>query len=136
MNLSGYFPLLVFQLHHLLALDDDAVVDHPVLMIVAQEPVIEPASIYDRLEEIREPVGGVALVQLLHDAGGSAVGQDAVHLLVDTFQIPDRLRVLLIRGQFLRPPGDALYPEHLPCPALEPVFLLKVSGAAGSRMPS
>lgn len=66
------------------------------------------------------------LVQSLLNAGGSAVGRDAVYFPIDPFQISDRLRVLLIRGQFFWPPGDTLYPERLLCPALKPVFLLKV----------
>ena len=39
-----------------------------------------------------------------------------------------RSGILRVRRQLLRPPRDALYPEHLPCPALEPVFPLEIGG--------
>ena len=97
-------------------------------MVVAQEPVIELRHPLDRLEEICQPVRGVVPVQLLLDTGGSAVGQDTVRPPVDPFQISDGLLIFLIRGQFLGPPGDTLYPEHLPCPSLEPIFLFKIGG--------
>ena len=95
---------------------------------MAQEPAIELAPPLDHLEEVRQPVRGVALIQLLLDAGGGAVGQDAVHSPVDPLQVPDGLLVFLLRGHLLGPPGDALHPEYLPCPALEPVFLLEAGG--------
>ena len=119
------FPL---QLHHLFPLDDEAVIHHAVPVVMAQEPVIELAPPLDHLEEVRQPVRGVALIQLLLDAGGGAVGQDAVHSPVDPLQVPDGLLVFLLRGNLLGPPGDALHPEYLPCPALEPVFLLEAGG--------
>ena len=56
------------------------------------------------------------------------MGQDTVYPPVDPFQISDGLLIFLIRGQFLGPPGDTLYPEHLPCPSLEPIFLFKIGG--------
>ena len=116
------------QLHHLLPLNDEAVVHYAVPMVVPQKPVIELRHPLDCLEEIRQPVRGVVPVQLLLDTGGSTVGQDAVHPPVDLFQVPDRLLIFLIRRQFLGPPGNAFYSEHLPCPALEPIFLFKIGG--------
>ena len=120
--------LLPLQFHHLFPLDDEAVIHHTVPMVVTQEPVIELAPPLDHLEEVRQPVRGVVSIQLLLDAGGGAVGQDAVHPPVNPFQVPDRLLVFLLRGQFLGPPGDAFHPEHLPCPSLEPIFQFKIGG--------
>ena len=62
--------LLPLQFHHLFPLDDEAVIHHTVLVVVAQEPAIELAPPLDHLEEVRQPVRGVALIQLLLDAGG------------------------------------------------------------------
>ncbi len=90
LDLSGCFSLFPFQFHHLLPLDDETVVDHFVLMIMPQEPAIEPAPFHYRLEEIRQPVGSVVFVEFGLDAGGSAVGQDAIHLPAGPFQVPDR----------------------------------------------
>ena len=53
------------------------------------------------------------------------MGQNTVHLPAGFLQIPDRFLVIFLRRQFLRPPGDAFYPEHLLRPALEPIFPLK-----------
>ena len=119
---------LPVQFHHLFPLDDEAVIHHAVPVVVAQEPVIELAPPLDHLEEVRQPVRGVVSIQLLLDAGGGAVGQDAVYFPVDPFQVPDGFLIFLLRGQLLGPPGDTLHPEYLPCPALEPVFPLKVGG--------
>ena len=87
---------LPLQLHHLFPLDDEAVIHHTVLVVVAQEPAIELAPPLDHLEEVRQPVRGVALIQLLLDAGGGAVGQDAVHPPADPFQVPDSLLVFFL----------------------------------------
>ena len=120
--------LLPLQFHHLFPLDDEAVIHHAVPVVVAQEPAIELAPPLDHLEEICQPIRGVASIQLLLDAGGGAVGQNAVHPPVDPFQVHDCLLIFLLRGQLLGPPGDTLHPEYLPRPALEPVFPLKVRG--------
>ena len=87
---------LPLQFHHLLPLDDEAVIHHTVPVVVAQEPVIELAPPLDHPEEVRQSVWGVVLIQLLLDAGGGAVGQDAVHPPVDPFQVPDRLLIFLL----------------------------------------
>ena len=128
LSLGNILLLLTFQLHHPLPLDDEAVIDHPVHVVVAQEPVIEPAPLVHCFQEIRQPVWRVIPVQLLQDTGEGAVDQDAVYLPVDPIQVSDRLLVLLLGRQPLGPPGYALHPEHLTCPALEPVFPLKVGG--------
>ena len=40
------------------------------------------------------------------DAGGSAVGDDVVHLPADRVEVSPRFGIFLIGGQFLRPPRD------------------------------
>ena len=120
--------LLPLQFHHLFPPDDEAVILHAVPVVVAQEPVPELTPPLDHLEEIRQPVGGVVSVQFLLDAGGSAVCQNTVHLPAGLFQILYRLFILRVGGQLLGPPGDPFHPEHLPCPALEPVFPLEIGG--------
>lgn len=97
------FPL---QLHHLFPLDDEAVLHHAVVVVMSQEPAIELAPSLDHLEEVRQLVRGIALIQLLLDAGGGAVGQDAVYPPVDSFRISSGLLVFFLKGQFLVPPGD------------------------------
>ena len=103
------FPL---QLHHLFPLDDEAVIYHTVPVVVAQEPAIELAPPLDHLEEICQPVRGVVLIQLLLDAGGGAVGQDAVYFPVDPFQVPDSLLVSRqAKGANLR--HEVYHPESI-----------------------
>ena len=129
MQFQAVMPrLLPLQFHHLFPLDDEAVILHAVPVVVAQKPVPELTPPLDHLEEIRQPVGGIVSVQLLLDTGGSAVGQNTVHFPAGLFQILYRLLVLRVGGQLLGPPGDALHPEHLPCPALEPIFPLEIGG--------
>ena len=116
---------VLLEFRHLLPLDNEALVDHAIPVIMPGVPGIKPASAHYRVQEACQPVRRVVSAELHHDAGGKAVGQNTVHLPAGFLQIPDRFLVIFLRGQFLRPPGDAFYPEHLPRPALEPIFPLK-----------
>ena len=62
LTLGNILLLPTFQLHHPLPLDDEAVIDHPVHVVMPQEPVIEPALLIHCFQEIRQPVGNVVPV--------------------------------------------------------------------------
>ena len=49
---------------------------------------VDYSAMFDHLQEICQPVWIVALVHFLYNARWSAVGQDAVHLPVGSFQAP------------------------------------------------
>ena len=79
-----------------------------VVMIVAEQPVVIFCSFLHLLQEIREPVRLVVTGPHEGDAGGSAVGDDVVHLPADRVELSPRLGVFLIGGQLLRPPRDVV----------------------------
>ena len=79
--------------------------NHAVPMVMAQKPVAELAPPLDYMEETPQLVGDVVSVQLLLDAGGGAVGQNAVRLPAGLFRILCRLLVLRFGGQLLGPPA-------------------------------
>ena len=56
------------------------------------------------LQEVREPVRLVVAASHEGDAGGSAVGDDVVHLPADRVEVSPRLGVFFIGGKLLRPP--------------------------------
>ena len=73
-------------------------------MVVAEQPVVVFCSFPYLLQEVREPI--CLVVTGLHegDVGGSAVGDDVVHLPADRVKVSPRFGVFLIGGQLLRPP--------------------------------
>ena len=75
---------------------------------MAEQPVVVFRSFFDLLQEIREPVRLVVAAPHEGDAGGSAVGDDVVHLPADRVKVSPRLGVFFIRGQLLRPPRDVV----------------------------
>ena len=75
-----------------------------VVVIMAEQPVVVFCSFPYLLQEVREPVRLVVAAPHEGDAGGSAVGDDVVHLPADRVEVSPRLGVFLIGGQLLRPP--------------------------------
>ena len=73
---------------------------------MAEQPVVVFCSFLHLLQEIREPVRLVVAAPHEGDAGGSAVGDDVVHLPVDRVEVSPRFIIFLIGGQLLRPPRD------------------------------
>ena len=77
-------------------MNGDAIINLTIPMIVSEKPGLEFTPTFDYLEEICQPVRGVISIQFLLDAGGGAVGQDIVHLPVDSLQIDGCLFILLV----------------------------------------
>ena len=75
-----------------------------VVMIMAEQSVVIFCSFPYLLQEIREPVRLVVAAPHEGDAGGSAVGDDVVHLPADRVKVSLRFGIFLIGGQLLRPP--------------------------------
>ena len=75
-----------------------------VVVVVAEQPVVICCSFPHLLQEVREPICLVVSAPREGDAGGSAVGDDVVHLPVVSLQILQGFDVFLIRGKFLPPP--------------------------------
>ena len=67
-----------------------------VVMIVAEQPVVIFCSFLHLLQEIREPVRLVVTGPHEGDAGGSAVGDDVVHLPADRVEVSPRFIIFLI----------------------------------------
>ena len=67
-----------------------------VVMIVAEQPVVIFCSFLHLLQEIREPVRLVVTGPHEGDAGGSAVGDDVVHLPADRVKALPRFIIFLI----------------------------------------
>ena len=80
----------------MLPLNGEAIINLTIPMIVSEKPGLEFTPTFDYLEEICQPVRGVISIQFLLDAGGGAVGQDIVHLPVDSLQIDGCLFILLV----------------------------------------
>ena len=75
---------------------------------MAEQPVVVFCSFPYLLQEVRESVRLVVTGPHEGDAGGSAVGDDVVHLPADRVEASPRLGVFLIGRQFLRPPRDVV----------------------------
>ena len=75
---------------------------------MAEQPVVVFCSFPYLLQEVREPVRLVVAASHEGDAGGSAVGDDVVHLPADRVKASPRFGVFLIGGQLLRPPRDVV----------------------------
>lgn len=98
--------------YHLLVQQDKPLPDDPVVMVMPEEPVSEPAPLPDLLQKLCEGIrSGPAPQQLVLDAGGGAVGDDVVHPPSRPLQIDTGLPVFLRSGQFLLPPGAAVDPK-------------------------
>ena len=107
-----------------------------VVVVVAEQPVVVFCSFPYLLQEIREPIRLVVAAPHEGDAGGSAVGDDVVHLPADRVEASPRLGVFLIGRQFLRPPRDVLM-RYLALGLRWSIMSLRSkSGASGSRIPS
>ena len=83
-------------------------VNGSVVVVVAEQPVVVSCSFPYLLQEVREPVRLVVAASHEGDAGGSAVGDDVVHLPADRVEVSPRLGIFLIGGQLLRPPRDVV----------------------------
>ena len=68
-----------FYLGDLLPLNHEPLIDHLIDVVVPTEPLAEPAPLPHRFQEVRQPVRLVVPAHPLGDAGGGAVGEDAVH---------------------------------------------------------
>ena len=75
-----------------------------VVVVMAEQPVVVFCSFLHLLQEVREPIRLVVAASHEGDAGGSAVGDDVVHLPADRVEASPRLGVFLIGGKLLRPP--------------------------------
>ena len=75
-----------------------------VVVIMAEQPVAVFRSFFDLLQEVRESVRLVVTGPHEGDAGGSAVGDDVVHLPADCVEVSPCLGVFFIGGKLLRPP--------------------------------
>ena len=75
---------------------------------MAEQPVVVFCSFPHLLQEVREPVRLVVAAPHEGDAGGSAVGDDVVHLPADRVEVSPRLGVFFIGGKLLRPPRDVV----------------------------
>ena len=95
-------------------------------MVMPEEPPGEVAPLPDRFQKVRQSVRPVVRIELFDDTAGGAVGQNTVHRPVCPLQICQGLAVFLRAGQFFRPPGHALHPEHGPQPAHQPILPLEV----------
>ena len=84
------------QFCNLLPLNGEAIINLTIPMIVSEKPGLKFTPTFDYLEKICQPVRGVISIQFLLDAGGGAVGQDIVHLPVDSLQIDGCLFILLV----------------------------------------
>jgi len=67
-----------------------------VVMVVAEQPVVVSCSFPYLLQEVREPVRLVVAASHEGDAGGSAVGDDVVHLPADRVKALPRFIIFLI----------------------------------------
>ena len=103
-NCGSLFEPVLQDLHDLLPEQDVLFVNGFVVMIMAEQPVVVFCSFPYLLQEVREPVCLVVAAPHEGDAGGSAVGDDVVHLPVISLQILQGFDVFLIRGKFLPPP--------------------------------
>ena len=81
-------------------------IDGSVVVVVAEQPVVVFCSFPYLLQKVREPVRLVVAASREGDAGGSAVGNDVVHLPADRVEASPCLGVFLIGGQLLRPPRN------------------------------
>ena len=79
-----------------------------VAMIMAEQPVVIFRSFFDLLQEIREPVRLVVAASHEGDAGGSAVGDDVVHVPTCFVQCFSCGPVFVLAGQLLFPPGAVI----------------------------
>ena len=112
--------------YHLLIQQDKPLPDDPVVMVMPEEPVSEPAPLPDLLQKLCEGIrGGPAPQQLVLDAGGGAVGDDVVHPPSRPLQIDTGLPVFLRSGQFLLPPGTAVDPKGCVSGLEAPELLIK-----------
>lgn len=95
-------------------------------MTVTEQPLAISGLPADLLEEVRQRVSQT--VQALHDAAGRTVGDDVVHRPAVGIQVPPSLGILILRGQFLRPPGlahDSILPPALPEQTEEPFVIVR-----------
>ena len=83
-------------------------VNGSVVVVMAEQPAVVFCSFPYLLQEVCEPVRLVVAAPHEGDAGGSAVGDDVVHLPADRVELSPRLGVFLIGGQLLRPPRDVV----------------------------
>ena len=77
-------------------------------MIMAEQPVVVFCSFPYLLQEVREPVRLIVAAPREGDAGGSAVGDDVVHLPADRVEVSPCLGVFFIGGKLLRPPRNVV----------------------------
>ena len=83
-------------------------INGPVVVVMAEQPVVVFCSFPYILQEVREPI--CLVVTGLHEgnAGGGAVCDDVVHLPADRIKASPRLGVFLIGWQLLRPLGNVV----------------------------
>ena len=104
-------------------------VNGSVVVVMAEQPAVVFCSFPYLLQEVCEPVRLVVAAPHEGDAGGSAVGDDVVHLPADRVELSPRLGVFLIGGQFLCPPRNVV--DSVPRSWLAPERhepLLKIRG--------
>ena len=103
-NCGSLFEPVLQDLHDLLPEQDVLFVNGFVVMIMAEQPVVVFCSFPYLLQEVREPVCLVVAAPHEGDAGGSAVGDDVVHLPADRIEVSPCLGVFFIGGKLPHPP--------------------------------
>ena len=68
-------------------------VDHAVVVVMSEQPVMEICSFLNILQEVRESVRLVVAAPHEGDAGGSTVSDDVVHRPVDRVEVSPCLGV-------------------------------------------
>ena len=88
-------------------------------MEVVEEPVFIFQSTIYHLQEISERTRFVVAVHGQYDACGGTVGNYVVCSPACLIRCLQGSKMFLIRGQPLRPPGSAQYPDPVPAAALQ-----------------
>lgn len=115
------------HLNYLLPEKNVLLIDHFVIMVVSEQPVVEFGSILDFLKEVGQAIVNIsAVAYYILDAAGRAVGDDVIHLVMGPLQVVPGFFVFSVRRQLLLPPGPVVDPEPGAHPAEHPVLLLKV----------
>ena len=115
------------HLYYLLPEQDEAVIDDFVVVVMSEQPVMKPGSLFDFFQEVCQVVVNITTVsQYVHDAAWSAVSNDIVCLIVNAFQAVASFLVLGLAGKLLVPPGVVVDPEEGAHSAKSPVLFFKI----------
>ena len=81
-------------------------IDHSIVVVVAEYPVVVPCLLSDLSQKVRELICSVVVLSLSDSASRCTMRNNIVYLPADTVKVLSGLGVLLTRRKLLSPPRD------------------------------